>query len=160
MVSPLLTSLAYQPLGLPMTHRFGVVFFRYGLIPNPMDIRFQSVSGIGSTIRKEDDPTSSNSIVRKVMPTGIEHKELVLKRGLVMGSSLSYNFQTTMNTFKFTRSDVMVTIFSEIGIPSGAWMFTEAFAVGWELDDLSAQGESVLIETMTLAYTNVRYMGL
>ena len=160
MSSPLLTSIAYQPLGLPMTHRFGVFFFAYGSIPNPLDIRFQSVSGIGSTVRKEPDPTSSNSIIQKSMPTGIEHSDLVLKRGVVLGSFLSYDIQKTLSTFQFTRSDVMVTTFSEIGIPSGAWMFLEAFPIGWELAELSAQGESVLIETMTLAYTRMRQVEL
>ena len=41
-------------LGMPLSHRFGVFFFAAGVIPNPLDIRFQRVSGL--TTRVETEP--------------------------------------------------------------------------------------------------------
>jgi len=35
---------------IPLSFRFGVFFFVGGLIPNPIDIRFQKVSGLGATV--------------------------------------------------------------------------------------------------------------
>ena len=40
---------------LPLSFRFGVFFFVGGLIPNPIDIRFQRVSGLGATAVRRDD---------------------------------------------------------------------------------------------------------
>ena len=149
-----------QALGLPMTHRFGVYFFAAGILPNPLDIRFQEVSGMGATISTEPDPTSVSTIFKSVTPTGIDHTNLELKRGVVIGSPLSLQIQQVLNEFKFFRSDVMVTVFSELGIPTMAWKFCEAFPVAWQLASLNAKGEEVLIESLSLTYASMRLIQL
>ena len=149
-----------QALGLPMTHRFGVYFFAAGILPNPLDIRFQEVSGMGATISTKPDPTSVSTIFKRVTPTGIDHTNLELKRGVVIGSPLSLQIQQVLNEFKFFRSDVMVTVFSELGIPTMAWKFCEAFPVAWQLASLNAKGEEVLIESLSLTYASMRLIQL
>ena len=44
--------MAYEDLILGF--RFGVFFFAGGIIPNPIDIRFKRVSGLGATVRTID----------------------------------------------------------------------------------------------------------
>lgn len=149
-----------QALGLPMTHRFAVYFFAGGMIPNPLDIRFQEVSGMGATITTRPDLGSGNAISKKLTPTGIDYSDLVLNRGIVIGSPLSIQIQQVLNDFNFNRSDVMVTTFSEVGVPVSAWMFSEAFPVAWQIGSLNAQGENVLIETLKLTYSRMRLVKL
>jgi hypothetical protein len=143
-----------------MTHRFGVYFFAAGMVPNPLDIRFQEVSGMGATISTKPDPTSVSSISKRVTPTGIAYDNLELKRGVVIGSPLSLQIQQVLNEFQFFRSDVLVTVFSELGIPTMAWKFCEAFPVAWQLASLNAKGEEVLIESLSLTYASMRLIQL
>ena len=146
MVSPHPTEVTCYPLGLPMTHRFGVTFLLAGLIPNPLDIRFTEISGLGAKITTTNDPCSAPTLSASKIPTGIEYNELTLRRGLVMLSPVSKQVETIFRSFKFFRSDVLITVFSELGVPTGAWMFNEAFPVEWQLADLNAMEESVLVE--------------
>jgi hypothetical protein len=38
---------------MPLAHRFAVFFFVAGVIPNPLDIRFQRVSGLSTRVETE-----------------------------------------------------------------------------------------------------------
>jgi phage tail-like protein len=147
-------------LGQPMTHRFGVFFFVAGSVPNPLDIRFQEVSGLRTAITTRPDTTAASRLCRKVIPTGMDHGDLDLRRGLVVGSPLGLQVQAAFNDFKFLRSDVLLTIFSEQAVPTAAFLFLEAYPIAWELDSLNATTEEVLIERLTLTYTNVRTVRL
>ncbi|MFN9637345.1 MAG: phage tail protein [Synechococcaceae cyanobacterium] len=160
MVSPHPTEVTSYPLGLPMTHRFGVAFFHAGRIPNPIDVRFTEISGLAAKITTINDPTSAPTLSASKVPTGIEYGELTLRRGVVIGSPVAKQVEAVFRSFKFFRSDILVTIFSEIGVPTGAWLFNEAFPVEWQLADLNAMEESVLVESLMLAYSRLRWITL
>jgi phage tail-like protein len=147
-------------LGQPMTHRFGVFFFAAGWGLNPLDIRFQEVSGLQAAISTRADESAAAQMFRKVIPTGIEYGDLVLKRGMVLGSPLAQQVQLAFNDFKLYRSDVLVTIFSEMAVPTGAFVFAEAYPIAWELGGLNASGQEVLVESLTLTYTRARTLSL
>jgi phage tail-like protein len=160
MAFPHPTEVTSYPLGLPMTHRFGVTFLHAGVVPNPIDIRFMEVSGLAAKITTQDDSCSSPTLSASKIPIGIEYGELTLRRGVVIGSPVSKQLETVFRAFKFFRSDILVTIFSELGVPTGAWMFSEAFPVEWQLADLNAMEESILVETMLLSYSRLRWVTL
>lgn len=147
-------------LGLPMTHRFAVFFLHKGLLPNPLDIRFQEVSGLGAKITTMADPCSAPTLTSSRIPTGIEYGDLTLRRGVVTGSYLSSQVETTFRRYTFTRSDVLITTLTEEAIPTGGWLFNEAYPVGWQLADLNAQEENVLVETLQLTYARLRWITL
>jgi phage tail-like protein len=147
-------------LGQAMTHRFGVFFFARGVTPNPLDIRFQEVSGLHASIKTRDDPTAAASLNQKKIPSGINYEALELKRGMVLGSPLRLQIQTAFNDFAFTRSDVLLTIYSEIGLPTTAFMFSEALPISWQIRNLDAKSEEFLIETLRLTYTRMRMLSL
>jgi phage tail-like protein len=147
-------------LGQPMTHRFGVFFFARGVIPNPLDIRFQEVSGLQASINTRDDPTAASSLIQKKIPSGISYVDLELKRGMVLGSPLRQQVQTAFNDFAFTRSDVLLTIYTETAVPTSAFLFSEAFPISWQLSTLDAKSEEFLIETLKLTYTRMRLLTL
>jgi phage tail-like protein len=149
-----------QVLGMPMTHRFMVSFLDHGSIPNPLDIRFQDVSGLEGKIKTRPDPSAAARLSRRQIPTGIDYSDLQLKRGMMPASPLSHEIQSTLNQFKFTRSDVLVTVLSEQAIPTSAFLFHEAYLTQWQLSNLNAKTEEVLIETMTLTYTRMRTLSL
>ncbi|MEB3319126.1 MAG: phage tail protein [Cyanobacteriota bacterium] len=147
-------------LGPPMAHRFGVYFFAAGTVQNPLDIRFQEVSGLQAAITTRPDTSAASRLCRKLIPTGIDYSDLELRRGLVIGSPLAQQIQATFNDFKFIRSDVLLTIFSENALPTQAFLFAEAYPIAWEINSLSAKTEEILIESMKLTYTRVRTVSL
>jgi phage tail-like protein len=149
-----------QALGPPMTHRFGVYFFAAGTVLNSLDIRFQEVSGLQAAITTRPDTSATSGLCKKLIPTGIDYGDLELRRGMVIGSPLAQQIQATFNDFKFIRSDVLLTIFSETATPTSAFLFAEAYPIAWEINSLSAKTEDILIENLKLTYTRVRSVSL
>ena len=142
-------------LGMPLSHRFGVFFFIAGVIPNPLDIRFQRVSGLSTRVETEPMNNGGKNIITKRLPKRLTYDNLVLERGFVVGSPLNLQLNDVMNEFKFFRSDVLVTLFNEDAVPISAWMFKEAFPVRWATADLNAQEDRILIDTLELSFTRM-----
>ena len=160
MVIPLPNLSANPLVGQPMNHRFGVYFLARGTTPNPLDIRFQEVSGLEASVKTRDDTSAASSLAQKKIPRGISYVDLELKRGMVMGSLLRQQIQTVFNDFVFTRSDILLTIYSEFGVPTTTFFFHEAFPVSWQISSLDATSEEFLIETLKLTYTRMRLLSL
>ncbi|MFT7265144.1 MAG: phage tail-like protein [Halioglobus sp.] len=138
--------------------RFGVFFFAGGVIPNPLDIRFQKVSGLSAEVETESLNEGGQNLYTQKLPTGISYGNLVLERGMVVGSPLNLEFNATMSTFKFVTSNVLVTLLSENQIPLAGWLFMKAYPVKWSTSDLNAADADLVIDTMELAYTRMQIM--
>ena len=137
----------------PLNHRFGVFFFAGGVIPNPIDIRFQKVSGLSAEVSTDSISEGGQNLYSHRLPTKITYNNLVLERGMAIVSPLNIEFNAAFSFFKFAPSNVLVTLFSEKNIPLAGWMFIKAYPVKWALSDLDATSSSVAIDTMELAYT-------
>lgn len=136
--------------------RFGVFFFAGGVIPNPLDIRFQSVTGLDATIGTVTHREGGELLYSHRLPDAITYENLVLKRGVTVGSPLTIEFNVAMTLFKFAPSNVLVTALNEDKVPLAGWMFIRAYPVKWTTSDLSAERPGVLIETMELAYARMQ----
>lgn len=136
--------------------RFGVFFFAGGVIPNPLDIRFKDVSGLNATIQTVTHREGGQLLYSHRLPDVISYDNLVLTRGIIVGSPLTIEFNVAMSLFKFAPSNVLVTVLSEDMIPMSAWMFIRAYPVRWATATLNADDKSVLIETMELAYARMQ----
>jgi phage tail-like protein len=144
--------LTSQPLGF----RFGVFFLVGGLVPNPLDIRFQRVSGLSATIDTHTVAEGGQNLYTHRLPRKVSYGNLVLERGFVVGSPLNLEFNAAMSLFKFAPSNVMVTLFSEAAAPLAAWLFVKAYPVRWSTADLDASQDRILIDTLELAYTRMQ----
>lgn len=141
--------------------RFGVFFFAGGVLPNPLDIRFQKVSGLSATVKLYKGSGyaegGQNLYVHR-LPKSIEYNNLVLERGLIVGSPLNLEFNTVMSLFKFYPSNVLVTLLNEDKIPVAGWLFIKTYPVKWSTSALDAREKSVVIDTMELTYTRMQIM--
>lgn len=146
--------------GPPLGHRFGVFFMLYGIQPNPLDIRFQRVSGLETSVETRTIIEGGQNLYGQRVPTRIAHDNLVLERGLVLGSLLNVEFNAMMSLFKLLPSNVLVTLFNEDSIPTAAWMFLKAYPVRWATADLEADSDKFLIDTLELAYTRIQTVQL
>ncbi len=138
--------------------RFGVFFMTGGLIPNPLDIRFKKVRGLSAKVKTTTISEGGQNLYTQPVPVSVDHENLVLERGVVVGSPLNLEFNAAMSLFKFAPSNVLITLFNESLIPVAAWFFMKAYPVRWETADLDAGDKSVLIDTMELAYARMQIM--
>lgn len=138
--------------------RFGVFFFAAGVVPNPLDIRFQKVRGLSATVKTTTVSEGGQNLYTQQLPVGVEYGNLVLERGMVVGSPLNIEFNAAMSLFKFVPSNVLVTLFDEAAVPVSAWLFIKAFPVKWSTSDLDAGEKSVVIDTLELAYSRMQAM--
>jgi phage tail-like protein len=136
--------------------RFGVFFLVGGLVPNPIDIRFQRVSGLNCSVQIKSHREGGQNLYSHRLPEAITYDNLVLERGMVVGSPLTIEFNTAMSQFKFAPSNVLVTVFSEDRMPVAGWLFIKAYPVRWATSDLDAGQTSLLIDTLELAYTRMQ----
>jgi phage tail-like protein len=145
-----------QLTGPPLGFRFAVFFFVGGVLPNPLDIRFQRVSGLSATIETTTLNEGGQNLYTHRLPRKVGYGNLVLERGFVVGSPLNIEFNAAMSMFEFAPSNVMVTLFSETAIPLAAWLFLKAYPVKWATADLDASSDRILIDTLELAYTRMQ----
>ena len=142
----------------PLGFRFGVLFFAAGVIPNPIDIFFQKVSGLGSTVETAGIEEGGQNLYTQSLPKRIKYDNLVLERGVVVGSPLVIEFNAAMSLFKFSPSNVLVTLLDATNIPLAGWLFMKAYPVKWSVSDLDANANSVVIEHMELTYQRMQVM--
>ncbi|HRI62601.1 MAG TPA: phage tail protein [Polyangium sp.] len=142
----------------PLAFRFGVLFLTGGGIPNPLDTRFQKVSGLSATIKTVDIPEGGQNLYTHKAPAGISYDNLVLERGLVVGSLLNAEINAALSLFRFSPSNVIVTLFNESYAPISAWFFYKAYPVKWSTSELDANKKEILIDTIELAYSRMHIM--
>jgi len=145
-----------QLTGPALGFRFAVFFYVGGVVPNPLDIRFQRVSGLSATIETTTVVEGGQNLYTHRLPRRVGYGNLVLERGFVSGSPLNLEFNAAMTLFKFLPSNVMVTLLDEGGAPLAAWLFCKAYPVRWATADLGASEEKVLVDTLELAYTRMQ----
>ena len=145
---------------LPLGFRFGVFFFVGGLVPNPIDIRFQRVSGLGATVSLKTHAEGGENLYAHRFPEAIGYQNLVLERSAPLISPLDIEFNIALSLFKFSASNVLVTLFDDSGAPTAGWMFVKAYPVRWATSDLDANQKGVVIDTMELAYTRMQILRL
>ena len=144
----------------PLGFRFSVLFFGAGVIPNPIDILFQKVSGLGSTVETSPVEEGGQNLFIQSVPQKVKYENLVLERGLFVGSPLGLEFNAAMTQFKFSSSNVLVTLLDNTRIPIAGWLFMNAYPVKWSVSDLDAEANSVVIEHLELTYQRMQVMRL
>lgn len=138
--------------------RFAVLFMTGGTVPNPLDLRFSKVSGLAMTVETDCLAEGGQNLYTQQLPRSVSHGNLVLERGMVVGSPLNIEFNASLSTFKFITSNVLVTLLSEDGLPMAAWLFMKAWPVKWSTSDLDATTPGLVIDTMELAYARMQVL--
>ena len=138
--------------------RFAVLFMAGGVVPNPLDLRFSKVSGLSMTVETESVAEGGQNLYTQQLPKSVSHGNLVLERGMVVGSPLNIEFNASLSSFKFVTSNVLVTLLSEDSLPMAAWLFMKAWPVKWSTSDLDATTPGLVIDTMELAYARMQVL--
>jgi phage tail-like protein len=145
-------------MDLVLGSRFAAIFFVAGVVPNPIDIRFQRVAGLSATIETTTVNEGGQNLYAHRLPRRVGYENLVLERGFVVGSPLNIEFNVAMSLFKVLPSNVLITLLDRDAVPLAAWMFRKAFPVRWATADLHATEDQVLIDTLELCYASMQAM--
>jgi len=143
-------------MDLILGNRFAITFFAAGVVPNPLDLRFQRVSGLSATVEQDTVNEGGQNLHAHRLPKRVTYGNLVLERGFVVGSPLNVEFNAAMSLFQFAPSNVLVTLLDGEARPLAAWMFLKAYPVKWATADLNAAEDRVLIDTLELSYESMQ----
>lgn len=137
----------------PLSHKFGVFFFSFGLVPSLTDLRFEKISGIGYNLDFETVTEGGNVLYEHRLPKQVKYENLVLERGYTNWGGIAGQFEEMQETFKFYTGTCIITLFGESGLPIAGWKLDKVFPVKWSLSGLDAGSNQVLINTMELSYS-------
>ncbi|MEI7660857.1 MAG: phage tail protein [Bacteroidota bacterium] len=128
------------------------VYFN-GLAPSPIDLSFQSVSGLTVTIETEPLNAGGPSYLHKDLPVGLKFENLKLKRGLKpTPSPLTKWCEHAFEDFKFKPLDLLIVLMDENHLPLHSWKVIQAYPCKYDIGEFNAETASVVIETLELKY--------
>ena len=136
----------YPPVGF----HFLVTFQLFPQMSN--DTRFQEVSGLD--VEMEMDPYTEGGQNRFTwkLPRRTRYSDLVLKRGMFMGSGIVLWCQNAFENFVFEPTNITIALLNSDHVPIQAWYVVNAIPKKWTISSFNAEQNSVVIESFTLSY--------
>ncbi|MFT4302488.1 MAG: phage tail protein [Desulfovibrio sp.] len=145
---------------MPLPNSYPLIGFRFKVefagMGEPVDMSFQEVSGLEVKVETEDLREGGEYGFVYRLPKGLIHSNLSLKRGLLTDSRLSQWVRDALEDFTFNPLLVSVSLLDEVHTPLMTWQAHQAWPVRWSLTSLDATANAVVIETLELAYANLR----
>ena len=136
-------------------YRFAAVLMT-GLVPQimPLDMRFQSISGLKLTRELREDRDDF------LLKPSVSRRDLVLKRGLPRLPTLLQATHLLEQAFwnsRLMETNILVVLLSDkdIPYPLHAWVVSDAYLTGLEWGEFNGEENSIMIETMTYSYSTL-----
>ena len=136
----------YPPVGF----HFLVTFELFPQTPN--DFRFQEVSGLDVEMEMETFLEGGQNRFSWKLPKRTRYSDLVLKRGMFMGSGIVLWCQNAFENFVFEPVNLTIALLNESHVPLQAWYVVNAIPKKWSISNFNAQENSIVIESITLSY--------
>ena len=123
-----------------------------------VDVKFQSVTGLDSTIDTETIREGGENRFEHVIPTRRKFGPLVLKRGLLgpKASGVTAWLKKTFDeeTYMPLRT-VSIYLLDELHKPLLHWTINNVWPRSWKIGELNAERGEVLLETLELNYNRL-----
>ena len=148
-----------SPAEPSLSHRFMTTFF-VKKMPSPLDCRFQRISGLSREMNLSSLREGGDNLGNVYLPERVTHGTLTLERGVIPVTPLISVFDQALGQFANVRMDVVVVLLSEKRLPVCSWTISDAQPLRWATGDLDATGSTVLIDTLELAYHEIRGAGV
>jgi phage tail-like protein len=137
----------YPPVGFHFRVEFTLDGVRDG------DVRFQEVTGLSAELGIEEVVEGGENRFAHRLPTRAKYANLILKRGLLTDSRLIDWCIDAIENFTIEPTTVDVILLNENHEPvSESYSFVRAWPVKWAVSDFKAQENSIVVETLELAY--------
>jgi phage tail-like protein len=142
-------ALLYPPTGFHFLVRFD-------LFPAPADTRFQSVAGLSVETEFEEVAEGGQRQYKHQLPVRTKHGDLILKRGMHIGSTLTEWFNDAFENFTYKPTNLEVILLNELHSPLRAWRIEHALPKKLEVSSFNAESSELVIETLTLTYHYIK----
>jgi phage tail-like protein len=136
----------YPPVGF----HFLVTFELFPQTPN--DVRFQEVSGLDVEMEMDTFMEGGQNRFTWRLPKRARYSDLVLKRGMFMGSGIVLWCQNAFENFVFEPTNLIIALLNDAHVPVQAWYVVNAIPKKWSISNFNAQENSVVVESITLSY--------
>ncbi len=113
---------------------------------------FQEVSGLSFKLGVKDVQEGGENRFIHRFPVPTKYDNLILKRGMLIGSPLINWAKTCIEQFTFKPATVVVNLMDEVSSPIASWKFINAYPVGIKISDFKSQENAVVVETLELCY--------
>jgi phage tail-like protein len=138
---------------------FKVTFIE--LLGAEIDSRFHEVTGLSAELSVEELPEGGENRFVHKLPVKAKFPNLVLKRALSPIPSLLTKWaEDAIYNLNFSPCTVIVSLLDENHVPVKNWIFYSAYPVKINVTDLKAQDNSVVVETLELAYKYSKQLNL
>lgn len=135
------------------------VAFYFQVFMQGREFNFKEVSGLTSEMETETIVEGGNNNYHYTVPKYVKHNNLVLKRALKPYYRDDVKWLTSFFngslTFPVSTLFVTVNLLNMNGRPLYSWNCHNAYPVKWETDALDSEKNSILIESLELAYTEL-----
>jgi phage tail-like protein len=113
---------------------------------------FENVSGLDGKFETESRQEGGENQFSHKLPKGLQYSNLILQRGLMVGSPIMTWVSEAVQKFIFKPRMVMVILMDEKGEKLVSWEFHNAYPVRVTVSDFNATENKYAIETLELAY--------
>jgi phage tail-like protein len=134
----------YPPLGFHFKVEFANLKGEY---------QFQSVSGLNVELETEQVAEGGENRFKHKLPVSTRFPNLVLKRGVLVDSSLIKWCREAVEDFDITPTDITISLLNEEHEPLMTWNVVHAYPLKWAISDFNAETSNIVIETIELAYS-------
>lgn len=116
------------------------------------DAFFQEVTGLSRELESESIKSGGENRFTFKLPTRAQYPNLVLKRGLFVGSGITGWVNDAILHLDIKPVTVLVTLLNEKHEPLQSYKCVNAWPQKWSVADLNAQESRIVVETMELVY--------
>ena len=135
----------YPPVGF----HFKVEFINIG---NDNDTRFQSVSGLNMESDIETIKEGGQNLFEHKLPGRSKFSDLTLKRGLLLDSEVINWIKNALYNREYELVDMNISLLNNEHQPLLTWQVFRAWPKKWNVSDLNASENSIMVETMEIVY--------
>lgn len=123
------------------------------------EFRFQEVSGLSVSLSTQEVSEGGENRFKLQFPQKPKYSNLVLKRGLLIGSEIVDWCKDAIEDYDFKRANVSIHLLNGKHDAVISWQVIDAYPVKWEVSAFNAEKSELAIETIELVYKYFSVIG-
>jgi phage tail-like protein len=124
----------------------------YVEIENDIKASFSECTGLQAKVKKEVIFEGGINDQQRVLIGATEFSDVVLKRGVTNDRTFCDWLLETIRPGTKKRRNINILLFNQAGETMQCWTLMGVIPIGWKAPSLQANGNSVALEELTLAY--------
>lgn len=126
--------------------------FRITLLTRPkVELACQKIGGLSKEIAVAEYVENVSDGATKKLPGRTTYGEVTIEKGMVAGDKDMFQYlESVLKSGK--RFDATIEVRDRLGNPRKQFSCTECWFSKWEMGDLDASSDDVIIETLTMQY--------